>query len=203
MVHCSNCGAKLTGSKIFCPKCHFRHNPTQLDQLELKARLTGKSVDEKSEPSGKRKDVREERPEPSGRRQEVREEDPQEEPQQERQVMRPRGYGAPSTYTAAVAHEPTIERSEKIGNVKVNIVKGKCSYCEVAADERCFFCMAPACSRHLGKMKIFVRDNPFGSAVKACPRCQSEKHGQNPTEKDAQKASMFFNVKPYHEWRVI
>lgn len=185
MVYCSNCGTKLTGSKIFCPKCHFRHNVTQLDQMELKARLTGKSVDETQKPSGRRQEVREE------------------EPEEERPVMRPRGYGAPATYTAAVAHEPTIERSEKVGNVKVNIVKGKCSYCETAADERCFFCMAPACSRHLGRMKIFVRNNPFGSPVKACPRCQSEKHGQTPTEKDAQKASMFFNVKPYHEWRVI
>lgn len=186
MVYCSNCGEKLTGSKIFCPKCHFRHNVNQLDQMELKARLTGKSVDEK-------------KPAASSRRQEVREEEPEE----QRPVLRPRGYGAPATYTAAVAHEPTIERSEKIGNVKVNIVKGKCSYCETAADERCFFCMAPACSRHLGRMKIFVRNNPFGSPVKACPRCQSEKHGQTPSEKDAQKASMFFNVKPYHEWRVI
>jgi len=187
MVYCSNCGTKLTGSKIFCPKCHYRHNVNQLDQMELKARLTGKSVEEKKKETGRG-------------RMAVQEERPQEE---ERVVLRPRGYGATGTYTAKVAEEPTVQRSEKIGNVKVNIVKGKCSYCDTAAQERCFFCMAPACGRHLAKMKIFVRANPFGSPVKACPRCQNEKHGQSPTEKEAQKASMFFNVKPYHEWRVI
>jgi hypothetical protein len=235
MSYCSNCGTKLVGSKIFCPKCKFRHNVDQLEKLELQARLNkDQAGTEETGLKTRKGNIKDEAPsqyDPSRRHQITSQRGPpipssrdeeEEVDTSERgsSYLSSRGQRNMPTEEATVAAPQPAQRQPPMDmltrrqmqeqeaetpgrKINITIVKGNCSYCETVAQERCFFCMAPCCSRHVGKMKIFVRNNPFGSPVKACPKCQEENHGQMPSEQEAQKASMFFNVKPYHEWRVV
>lgn len=115
-----------------------------------------------------------------------------EEPQEEAEV-----------YDARMAGSHYVEETQNTGGRKVTILKEGCQFCSQNAETRCFFCLAPICNIHTDNMKIFVRNNPFGGAIKACPDCSSQMNGQTPSQQAAQKAGMFFNVKPYHTWRVI
>jgi Zn-finger protein len=173
MVYCSNCGAELRSSKIFCPECRFRHNPTQIDKLARKARM-----------KGFRPPVREERSQPS---------------RKEEESAAPE----PEVYEARRAAHTFKEDVQERPGQKVHVLKEGCGYCERNADRRCFFCYTPLCDYHTDALKIFVRNNPFGKTIRSCSDCASERQGQTPTQQEAEKANMFFNVKPYHEWRRV
>lgn len=176
MVYCSNCGVELKGSKVFCPECRYRHNPGQIDKMVRKARISGYRAPQ----------AREERPESR-----VPSRSQPSEPE-------------PEIYEPRKAATTLKEDSEFIREGrKVTILKEGCSYCEGNAERRCFFCYAPICNGHTDSLKIFVRNNPFGKVILTCPDCANERHGRTPSQQDAEKANMFFNVKPYHEWRRI
>jgi len=193
MIYCSNCGAELKGSKIFCPECRYRHNPGQIDKMIRKARITG----------NRPPPAREERPEPQGSSRSQRKEPDR------------KGTRVPSGPEERVPQEPEVYEPRKAASTlkedaefvrdgkNVTILKEGCSYCDKNAERRCFFCYAPVCDNHTDSLKIFVRKNPFGKVIRTCPDCASERHGQIPSQQEAEKANMFFNVKPYHEWRRV
>lgn len=82
-------------------------------------------------------------------------------------------------------------------------VDRSCIECDEDANQKCYFCWSNICTNHTKHMQIFINKAPFGNQVVSCRRCSDEKQGQQPTQSEAEGASLFFGVKPYHEWKLV
>ena len=78
-----------------------------------------------------------------------------------------------------------------------------CVECDNEASQKCYFCWANICVTHTKYMQIFINKAPFGNRVVSCRKCSDEKHGMQPLQSEAEGASFFFGVKPYHEWKLV
>jgi predicted amidophosphoribosyltransferase len=87
------------------------------------------------------------------------------------------------------AHAPVHDRS--------------CVECDEEASQKCYFCWSNICIKHTKRMQIFLHKAPFGNQVVSCRKCATDKSGKQPTQQEAEGASIFFGVKPYHEWKNV
>lgn len=79
----------------------------------------------------------------------------------------------------------------------------RCVECGMKGVEECFFCSAPVCSKHAYPMRIHSMNVGMGDVVKACFLCVKKMEGTTPTKSDAERAGIYFNVKPYYEWKRV
>lgn len=80
---------------------------------------------------------------------------------------------------------------------------GRCVECGKEAEEECFFCSAPICSKHAYPMRIHSMNVGMGEEVKACFLCVKKMEGTTPSRSDAERVGIYFNVKPYYEWKRV
>ncbi|UCH89519.1 MAG: hypothetical protein JSV49_02410 [Thermoplasmata archaeon] len=78
-----------------------------------------------------------------------------------------------------------------------------CVECEEEASQKCYFCWANICTDHTKRLQIFINKAPFGNQVVSCRKCANDKQNKQPTQQEAEGASLFFGVKPYHEWKLV
>ncbi|MCD6383400.1 MAG: zinc ribbon domain-containing protein [Thermoplasmata archaeon] len=83
------------------------------------------------------------------------------------------------------------------------IEEERCIECGSKATGRCFFCSAPICERHSYSMRITSMNVGIGDTVKVCFLCVKKREGTTPTVQEAERAGVYFNVKPYYEWRRV
>ena len=88
--------------------------------------------------------------------------------------------------------------------VKSKVPKStSCIVCNTRTNDICFFCNYAVCGRHNVKMQIFADKSKFGNLIQSCPECANKKNGKQPTKDEASEIGFFFNIKPYHEWRIL
>lgn len=80
---------------------------------------------------------------------------------------------------------------------------GPCAFCGEKGTAECHFCKKTLCGSCSVQMKIFLHRSPFGSPVASCRECSVLKDGKPPTKDEAERAAAFFQIKPYHEWRIV
>jgi hypothetical protein len=97
----------------------------------------------------------------------------------------------------------TAEIVEDKGGDNVQELDTTCVECDAEASQKCYFCWANICVTHTKHMQIFINKAPFGNRVVSCRKCSDEKHGVQPSQSEAEGASIFFGVKPYHEWKLV
>lgn len=172
--------------KIFCPDCNQRHNLSEMDEAYNVGQRLGLDIDsivDEWESDGEPQQPQQQQ-RPSGRA--------QEEPR--------RPAGGPVIDENTPASRVSVREE---GNKRITTVKGGCVVCQELATTRCFFCREQVCDRHTVHMRLYVRDSPHGDKVISCSRCAKERDRQMPSPREAQQAGMLFQIKPYHEWRII
>ncbi len=88
--------------------------------------------------------------------------------------------------------------------VKSKIPKSTtCLMCNTKTEDICFFCNYAICSQHNVNMQVFADKSSFGNVVRSCPECADKKKDRQPTEDEAAEIGFFFNIKPYHEWKIL
>jgi len=88
--------------------------------------------------------------------------------------------------------------------VKEKIPKSTtCLICNVKSDTICYFCDHAICPTHSIGMQIFADNSKFGNVIQSCTKCAQRKKGRQPTNEEAQGIGFFFNIKPYHEWKIL
>jgi hypothetical protein len=88
--------------------------------------------------------------------------------------------------------------------VKSKIPKSTtCVVCNSKSEEICFFCDYAVCPTHSLKMQVYTDSAKFGNIIQSCPECSKQKDGKQPSKDEAAEIGFFFNIKPYHEWKII
>ena len=185
MMYCTRCGSDLKGSGKLCPACGYEiskmrqdlSSPRQVKRAEEPREWAPPIPDQRKEKEARRAPVWG----PDGRRTERRQEE-------ERATI---SFGKPGEEE----ERPNLDEDPRL-------VTG-CSVCGGRPIARCFFTQAPLCNMHIVKMQIYVRTMPFGEKVTVSPHMASMKEGKVPTTSEAREAGMFFEIKPYHEWRRV
>ena len=99
---------------------------------------------------------------------------------------------------------PPESRIPMGAKVKSKIPKSKtCVTCNTRTDDICYFCNYAVCNQHSIKMQIFSDASKFGNAIQSCSNCATKKNGRQPTKEEAEGIGFFFNIKPYHEWKIL
>lgn len=111
--------------------------------------------------------------------------------------------GRDDVMEAEVVDEGGTESDVDEAEVVQEQIDRTCSECDKIAEQKCYFCWANICSRHTTRLQIYINKAPFGNVVVSCGRCADEKHDQQPTKSEAEGASLFFGVKPYHAWKIV
>ncbi|RLF72167.1 MAG: hypothetical protein DRN40_00915 [Thermoplasmata archaeon] len=83
------------------------------------------------------------------------------------------------------------------------VQQGRCLECGKEAEEECFFCSASICPKHAYPMRIHSMNVGMGDEVKACFVCAKKMEGTTPSRRDAERVGIYFNVKPYYEWKRV
>ena len=108
--------------------------------------------------------------------------------------------------SAEVIAEPesTRLRVPPGATVKSKIPKSKnCQVCNTKTEDICFFCDYGICKQHRINMQVFADNAKFGNVIQSCLECGQKKNGKQPSKDEAAEIGFFFNIKPYHEWKIL
>jgi hypothetical protein len=107
----------------------------------------------------------------------------------------------------AYTGEPALTEKRKVppgAKVKSKLPKSTtCKVCNVKSDELCYFCDYAICSTHSVNMQIIADKSELGNVIQSCPECADKRNGRQPTNEEAEDIGFFFNIKPYHEWKIV
>jgi len=191
---CSNCGSQLRDDTKFCSNCGYK-----ISESELK--LIGKSPKgPRSTPKKTTSDyIEAEETEEEEIEETEKDEDEYEQPDVEK-------------YTEVEVKYKHDDGSTKEQRIQVPVgakVKSKtpkstsCLVCNLKTENMCYFCNFALCKEHSINMQIFADKSRFGNVIESCPQCANKKQGRQPTKEEAEGIGFFFNIKPYHEWKVL
>ena len=78
-----------------------------------------------------------------------------------------------------------------------------CSVCNIKTEDICYFCDYAICGQHIVKMQVIADKSKIGNIIQSCPKCATKKEGNQPSKDEASGIGFFFNIKPYHEWKIL
>jgi hypothetical protein len=112
-----------------------------------------------------------------------------------------------STPTGEILRTDPEEGSIRVptgAKVKSRVPKSTtCAVCNTKTDDICYFCDYAVCGQHNVKMQVFADKSKFGNVIESCPNCATKKEGKQPSKEEADGIGFFFNIKPYHEWKIL
>lgn len=79
----------------------------------------------------------------------------------------------------------------------------RCVKCNTKTENICFFCNYAVCPEHSVDMQILADKVKIGGSIRSCPKCADRRDGTKPSSEEAAEMGFFFNIKPYHEWKIV
>ena len=189
LAFCSNCGEELVGVLNYCSKCGYK-----LDEEEEK--ILGKKGTSSDRPLSEDRPVKEETGKVNVKANEKVTTDTN--------IELPKDTATDNDYAGSRRRYQEDPRGPPGTKVKSRVPKStRCIVCNTKTDDICFFCDYAVCTTHSVKMQVFADKAKFGNIIPSCPDCSKKKTGKEPTKDEAAEIGFFFNIKPYHEWKIL
>jgi hypothetical protein len=110
----------------------------------------------------------------------------------------------PSPTGERIVVEEEERRIPPGARVKSRVPKSTtCSVCNIKTEDICYFCDYAVCGQHSVKMQVCADKSEIGNIIQSCPKCATKREGNQPSKDEASGIGFFFNIKPYHEWKIL
>ena len=186
MTFCSNCGQDLKGAMKYCSTCGYKITDAERELIKKSSEIAdnkeNRFLRNESSQDSSLDDDDDDDLEPA-------EEAAESSKQQQSQPLQ---------------SQQLPVRPPPGATVKAKLPKStKCSVCNNTTDDICFFCDYAVCNTHSLNMQVFSDNAKFGNTIQSCPECADKKNKKQPSKDEASDIGFFFNIRPYHEWRII